>query len=442
MQNFEEICLALQERINLLEEELGGLRRELDIVRNENKGLKIENAGLKERLGLNSKNSSIPSSKELYKINRERPKSELSIGAQPGHKGVFREKMKADEIVIVPLPEVCECGGNISLSNKPYIHQKVDIPEIKPYVVEYQMQRGRCGKCGRRKSSLLPEGVGIDTFGPGVKTIISALTGFYRNSKQETVNILKDIFNLEISIGSIVNSEKRVTVKCKDEYEKIEQALTYSKLLHIDETSHYNKGKLGWCWMFANKEASFIKIADSRAKRVLENSMFGSGDNIIVTDRYAAYSYFNEENRQICWAHLSRDFERFSHSFHGEVKTIGCYLKNIAAELFNLHKALNNKETELITFLQEAKKLRKQAYDYLKEISCTSAALHAARVAKNILKSENMMWKFLEDPLNIPLTNNLAERQIRHYVVYRKNSYFTWSELGNHFLERIISLYL
>ncbi|MFT4327771.1 MAG: transposase, partial [Wolbachia pipientis] len=42
--------------------------------------------------------------------------------------------------------------------------------------------------------------------------------------------------------------------------------------------------------------------------------------------------------------------------------------------------------------------------------------------------SERMIWKFLDDPKNIPLTNNFAERQIRHYVVYRKNSYFTQSK--------------
>ncbi len=53
-----------------------------------------------------------------------------------------------------------------------------------------------------------------------------------------------------------------------------------------------------------------------------------------------------------------------------------------------------------------------------------------------------MMWKFLDDPKVIPMTNNHAEQQIRHYVVYRKNSYFTQSERGNRFLERVISLYL
>ncbi len=53
-----------------------------------------------------------------------------------------------------------------------------------------------------------------------------------------------------------------------------------------------------------------------------------------------------------------------------------------------------------------------------------------------------LVYSPLNDSENIPLTNNHAEQQIRHYVVYRKNSYFTQSERGNTFLERIISLYL
>jgi len=58
------------------------------------------------------------------------------------------------------------------------------------------------------------------------------------------------------------------------------------------------------------------------------------------------------------------------------------------------------------------------------------------------MKSENMMWKFMDNPEFIPLTNNHAEQQLRHYVTYRKNSYFVQSERGERFLERIISLYL
>jgi hypothetical protein len=50
-----------------------------------------------------------------------------------------------------------------------------------------------------------------------------------------------------------------------------------------------------------------------------------------------------------------------------------------------------------------------------------------------IMLAKRMMWKFLDDPKNLPLTNNHAECQIRHYVIYRKNSYFTQSKRGNDF---------
>ncbi len=255
-------------------------------------------------------------------------------------------------------------------------------------------------------------------------------------------NIIKDIFNLDISVGSVSNSEARVAEKCQEAYEQIEEEVSKSKILHIDETSHYNKGKQGWCWMFASKIGSVIKLTESRGMKVLENSKFGKNNNLVVTNRYAAYNYFSSKKRQVCWAHLARDFERLSHSWNSEVKVLGYYLRNVATELFALKKALLKDEIDTLRFIRRARKLRKRTRYYLKNISNLPEAIGASRVAKNIMKSDLMMWKFLDDPENIPLTNNYAERQIRHYVVYRKVSYFTQSKRGNMFLERIISLYL
>lgn len=64
------------------------------------------------------------------------------------------------------------------------------------------------------------------------------------------------------------------------------------------------------------------------------------------------------------------------------------------------------------------------------------------RKAEPVIKSEDMMWRFLYDPYNIPLTNNHAGQQIRYYVIYRKTSFFTQSDRGNRFLEKLMSLFL
>lgn len=427
-----ELCKNLEQKVAKLEEK--------------NKILEIENAELRERLGLNSRNSSLPSSKELYKIKKDTPedKSEggRKIGGQVGHKGNYRIKMEADEVIRVRLHDTCECGGEIAVCNKPYIHQNVDLPKIKPYVVEYQLEHGRCRKCGKRRSSKLPEGVTPDTFGPRVKSVVASLSGFYKNSKREIANIMKDIFNMSISVGSVSNSEARVSSKCKEAYEQIEEEMKASEILHIDETSHYNKGKLEWCWMFANNKASLMKLADTRGMRFLKNSAFCDYKNRVITDRYAVYNHFSDEKRQICWAHLLRNFERLSHSWNSEVMRLGHCLKDAANGLFTLKNALSENEISISKFTKQAKELRRFMQYCMIKISYILEAKGASRTVKGIIKSEPMMWTFLDDPENIPLTNNHVERQIRHYVVYRKNSYFAQSERGNRFLERIISLYL
>lgn len=287
-----QLLIKLIELCKNLKQKVGGLEEE-------NKTLKIENAELKERLGLNSRNSSIPSSKELYKMKenmpKDKPENSRKVGGQVGHKGNYRVKMEADKVVKIELSDACECGGEIAVSKEPYIHQKVDLPEIKPYVIEYQLEHGRCKRCGKRKSSKLPKEVTPDTFGPRIKSVITALSGFYKNSKREIANILKDIFNLNISVGSISNSEASVTLRCKEVYEQIEEEVRASKILHIDETGHYTKGKLGWCWMFTNNQASVIKLADTRAAKFLENSTFSDYKNFVVTDRYGVYNHFSDE---------------------------------------------------------------------------------------------------------------------------------------------------
>jgi hypothetical protein len=144
MQNFLEICQNLKQRIEKLE-------AKNEILRAENKALKIENGHLKEKLGLNSKNSSLPSSRDLYKLPKEKAKSERNIGGQLGHEGASRQRMEGDEIIKVDLLEsTCGCGGSMSIVGKPYIHQKIEIPEIKPIVTEYHVQHGRCRKCGKK----------------------------------------------------------------------------------------------------------------------------------------------------------------------------------------------------------------------------------------------------------------------------------------------------
>lgn len=190
-------------------------------------------------------------------------------------------------------------------------------------------------------------------------------------------------------------------------------------------------------WVAANKAVTIFKLASSRGRKALKDFL-PEYNGKVISDRYAVYNCFDTKNRQICLAHLRRDFKRFAYSKHFELARVGKDLLDTIDTVFKLHKL--NKTIEENKYLRLMSKVRERMLYYLKTVLEMSKCKQAQKVARNILKSFDMMWLFLENE-DVEPTNNFAERQIKHHVKYRKNSFFTWSMRGDRFLERIKSLF-
>jgi len=395
---------------------------------------------LKEQLGLNSTNSSLPPSRDLYKVKQtNKAKSDRKPGGQPGHPGYSYQLLPPDEVIDC-LPEHCHCGHKLEKIDKFIQDQKIEIPPIKAYVKEYKRWYGYCSACKKKRLAPLPEGVQLDLLGPNTKAIITCLNGFYHNSKRDVQTILKDIFNLDISLGLISDTAKRVNKELAASYQDLKEKITSSPYLHIDETGHKNKGKKGWAWIFTNRETSLLKLSSSRGRQVLK-SVLGKYEGQVISDRYGAYTYFEAEKRQICWSHIKRDFERFAHSLNPSLSAKGKRLVELSSEVFGLKKALTREQLEEDFFLKRIKKIKKELEYVFKCILRIRGIPQGHRVARRILNSFEMLWRFVKDKA-IDMTNNLAERQIRKYVTYRKKLLFTWSTWGEEFVERMLSLFL
>jgi transposase len=178
----------LQERIIQLEQVVIDLEAA-------NKRLVEKNQQLEEKLGLNSTNSSLPPSRDLYKQKQaNRTPSLRNAGGQPGHQAHQYQLMQADEVINL-VPTKCKCGGEIKTCNHYTREQKIEIPPIKPYVTEYVRWHGRCRKCGKKVKAPLPQGVSKDMLGPHAKAIIGSLNGHYHNSRREVQEILEEVFH-------------------------------------------------------------------------------------------------------------------------------------------------------------------------------------------------------------------------------------------------------
>jgi hypothetical protein len=113
---------------------------------------------------------------------------------------------------------------------------KIEIPPIKPFVTEYRLHDSCCTVCAKRYRSKLASYKLLDK---NAESIITALSGFFNNSKRDVQSILSQIFNLDISLGLISGSEARVSQKLESKYGNLVEEAESSAYLHLDETSSY-----------------------------------------------------------------------------------------------------------------------------------------------------------------------------------------------------------
>jgi hypothetical protein len=83
-------------------------------------------------------------------------------------------------------------------------------------------------------------------------------------------------------------------------------------VLHMDETSWRQAGSptRHWVWATVQPQVVVYQVLPSRARYVAQALAGERPAGVLVTDRYAVYDWVAPERRQVCWAHLLRDFER------------------------------------------------------------------------------------------------------------------------------------
>lgn len=403
--------------------------------------LEHENRALKERLNSNSSNSSLPPSKDLKKKPRnKKPASRRTSGGQPGHPGHFRQLLPSNEVssvVLCPLPLECSCGGEIVTKEDCQRHQVYELPEMKLQITEYQLAKGHCLTCGKNHVADLPSGVPWGITGPRLTSFMSHLVSQYGLSRRELKEFLAEQLHFKFSLGSVFNKQKIVTKALETPVAALLDAIKQSSAVNMDETGHNRDGKRQWMWGVMSQTAAFFAILNSRGKKALY-SLMGDFNNVVISDRYSAYTLFDSDNRQLCWAHLKRDFTRLSEKDDKIIRQLGKNLLACEAELFTLWHAFKRGHLPRDHLLKQAIPIRKRVGDYLEQGSYTDPALKAARFCKNLLTSFNALWTFLESE-GVEPTNNHGERCLRPSVIWRKKYFCTRSDYGSEFVARTAS---
>jgi len=413
---------SYEERIALLENRLGDLEN---------------------RLKLNSTNSSKPPSSDPIGMKRRppAPPSKKKRGGQPGHRKARRVLAPPEKVreTFDCKPEACRrCGHELAGDDpEPVIHQVAELPKIEPIVDEYRLHRLTCPACRATTCGMLPAGVPSGCFGPYLRAVLTMFAGAYRLSKRQIRQLAADVFTLSISTGMISKLERQSAAVLEAPYNELAVAVHHAKVANIDETSWRERFKKVWLWATVTPLFTVFTIAKNRSGEVAR-ALLGSEDGQIVgSDRFSAYEWIMTRWRQLCWAHLRRDFQAMIDRGGGGAAT-GRRLLSLSNRLFHHWRRVRDGTLEWDRFRVRMSRLRREVKTALEDGSRCPCAKTAATCFE-ILKVEEGLWTFARAQ-GVEPTNNAVERTLRHAVIWRRISGGTDSVDGSRFVERMLTV--
>ena len=398
---------------------------------------------LEARLKLNSTNSSRPPSSDPIGTKRKppAPPSGKRRGGQPGHRKARRSLVPPEEIreTFHCKPTACRrCGHGLSGDDpEPLIHQVAELPRIEPDVDEYRLHRLTCPACRATTCGALPAGVPTGSFGPYLQAVLAMLAGAYRLSKRQVRQLSADLFGLSISTGMISKLERRSAGALEAPYNELAVAVHAAAAANIDETSWRQDRAKAWLWVTVTRLATVFTIAGRRSGAVARALLGGAPEQVVGSDRFSAYDWIAARWRQVCWAHLRRDFQAMIDR-GGDGAPIGRALLELSHRLFHDWHRVRDGALDWEAFGRRMARLRREVRRALEDGSRCGCARTAA-TCYEILKVEAGLWTFAR-VRGIEPTNNAAERALRSAVIWRRISGGTDSEGGSRFVERTLSV--
>jgi len=406
--------------------------------------LEVEIATLRERVSRNSRNSSRPPSSdgpEVPQKPRQRAKSGRKRGAQKGHKGTRRKLVPIEQVKEVHdvKPDACRrCGHElVGGAPEPYRHQVTEIPPVVAEVTEYRLHILACPQCGTETRAELPVGVPQGAFGPRLQAMVSLLSGRYHLSKRDITEVMADFFQADVSLGSVSALEQRTSNAISEPVEKAREYVQTQPMVNMDETGWREANRRAWLWVAATTLATVFLIRLSRGGQVAREILGDTFQGIVGSDRWSAYNWLSTLLRQLCWAHLIRNFRAFIER-GGESQRIGEALLAQADLMFQRWHEAQEGTMKRAIFQEQMQVVQHQVGELLRQgAACDHSK--TAGTCRDILKREEALWTFMRVE-GVEPTNNLAERQIRPNVLWRKGSFGTQSEAGSRFAERIMTV--
>lgn len=425
-------------------------------LRAQNRALEERVAELERQSGRNSSNSSLPPSSDppLTRAERRRrareklkqmSKQQRKPGGQPGHGGKHRAIVPTERVDrrTEHLPTVCGCGhrftGCEERVDDPVIHQQWELPPIRPLIFQYDLVRLCCPCCRKPRLAELPAGVSWSPFAPRLQAHIGVLAGVYRLSRRQVRDVVSEMFAIPISTGAVDAAIMRMSEILKDPWERLRASIQAASQVHADETGWRLRGAYECLWVAATALAACYRIDPHRSQAAAKELLGEEFGGFVICDRYVGYHWLDVLQQQLCWAHAIRQLVALSER-QGAPGKLGRKLLDAAREVITTHHRYLQEDRDLDWLRAQLAPSRVQIQTLLQQ-GARGRDQKTANFCAGLLAEYDALWTFCDvHDLQIPITNNAAERALRHAVILRRVQGGTQSDQGSRWIERILSI--
>ena len=404
--------------------------------------------------------SNPPDDKDARPDSSDSGQQKRNPGRQPGAQGFGRtQKLVVTDTQHHHCNRCCICDQDLLSVEKAYTgfysinldFGNTALPGVQLSTTHHLYYSGTCPMCGFKNRSqpkrapadrLEWEHVGLTEWrlmGPDLAAMIVYLSMDMRLTRRQVKRFLFDLFGLELSVGSLQNCIVESARALAPVEDQLAEALLSESLMHADETSHPEAIAQLWLWVFITSTTALFLIG-ARSKEIFANvldSVTPRFKGWLMSDGYCIYRDYDQRLR--CWAHLTRKAIGLAESYHRPSRDYGKQVLEIMNPLMAaIYRAREGPDQGTVSILAQ----HQDDLAHLREVCHEMAACSHKKtraLGREFLNDWVAIFRVLEHPA-WPLTNNEAERALRHWVILRKITQGTRSPQGSRALALFASV--
>lgn len=427
---------ALREKIAALQERWQKARQEVERLRKENQELRQDRERLKEeKERLRKENERLKRQLEEAQRAHKRQAAPFSRGRRkkhpkkPGRKSGcsygqrFSKAIpdKVDEIIAVPAPTQCKCGGELKVERRESQYQQEIVR--KTIWRRFDIPICRCQKCNTRVQGRDPRQTSDALGAAGVQLGPEALALAIKMNKglgmphADVAAVLRDAFHLQVNRSTICRAVDRVARRGEATWHALRRAAQRSMVNGIDETGWNVAAQLRWLWVVVSEQVTVCDILPGRGFEQAASLLGAEYEGWLNHDGWAIYYKFLRAGHQSCISHLIRRCRDLLGVCSPIAAQFPLAVKSVLEKGLALRDRYHRGELSphglwTATGRLEVELDRRLARSYRDPAN--------QRLANHLRRERPYLFTFLYCP-GLDATNNAAERALRPLVVARKN---------------------